>query len=308
MGRRRKGEAISGWLCFDKPRGLGSTPAVSRVRRVFNAQKGGHAGTLDPLAEGILPIALGEATKTIPFMAEAAKTYRFTIAWGSTTTTLDTEGVVTATSEVRPDLDSLRAALPRFIGEILQTPPAFSALKIDGARAYDLARAGAEVVLAPRPVLVHRLVCLSAPDRDHVELEMDCGKGVYVRAIARDLAEALGAEAHVSWLRRTRVGPFTEAGAITLESLEALCHRGAASVALLPVETALDDIPPLALTDEVASGLMQGRAVMLLPRQVDLLKGRLEASRIVAAFSGSRLVALCEARAGRLTPVRVFHL
>jgi len=308
MARRKKGDAVSGWICLDKPLDLTSTSAVGRVRRAFNAQKAGHAGTLDPLATGILPIALGEATKTVPFLMDADKTYRFTIAWGTATASFDREGAVTATSDVRPTLDQVAAVLPRFVGEIEQVPPAFSAIKVDGERAYDLAREGVEVVLEPRTVVIHAARVVGAPDADHVEIEIDCGKGTYVRALARDLAEALGACAHVSALRRSRVGRFTEDRAITLESLEELCNRGAALEALLPVETALDDIPALALTAEDAFRLTQGRSVVLLPRQVETLKARLAASRTVSATHGGRLVALCEMRAGRLNPTRVFNL
>ncbi|MBS0411617.1 MAG: tRNA pseudouridine(55) synthase TruB [Proteobacteria bacterium] len=308
MARRKKGDAVSGWVCLDKPLDLTSTSAVGRVRRAFNAQKAGHAGTLDPLATGILPIALGEATKTVPFLMDADKTYRFTIAWGTATASFDREGAVTATSDVRPTLDQVAAVLPRFVGEIQQVPPAFSAIKVDGERAYDLAREGVEVVLEPRTVVIHAARVTDAPDADHVEIEIDCGKGTYVRALARDLAEALGACAHVSALRRLRVGGFTEDRAITLESLEELCNRGAALEALLPVETALDDIPALALTAEDAFRLTQGRSVVLLPRQVETLKARLAASRTVSATHGGRLVALCEMRAGRLNPTRVFNL
>jgi tRNA pseudouridine55 synthase len=308
MGRRRKGEAISGWVCLDKPAGLGSTPAVSRVRRLFGAQKAGHAGTLDPLADGVLPIALGEATKTVPFLMEAAKTYRFTIAWGVQTDTLDAAGEVTARSAARPAPADVEAALGAFVGEIDQVPPAFSAIKLNGERAYDLARAGLAPQLEPRRVRIDSLRLLGAPDADHVELELDCGKGTYVRALARDLAAATGAVGHVSRLRRLRVGPFTAERAIGLERLEELCHRGDVLGALLPVETALDDIPALAVTDEDAFRLSQGRSVVLLPRQVETLKVRLGASRTVSALSGQRIVALCEMRAGRLEPTRVFHL
>jgi tRNA pseudouridine55 synthase len=308
MGRRRKGAAISGWICLDKPADLGSTSAVSRVRRAFGAQKAGHAGTLDPLAEGILPIALGEATKTVPMMMEAAKTYRFTIAWGETTTTLDAEGEVTARSDARPAPEAVASALRAFIGVIEQIPPAYSAIMVGGERSYDLARAGEAVELAPRPVVIHDARLAATPDADHTVVEIDCGKGTYVRALVRDLAAALGAEAHVSHLRRLRVGPFGEASAVTLERLEDMCHRGCALEALLPVETALDDIPALAVTDEDAFRLSQGRSVVLLPRQVELLKARLTASRIVSALRGQKIVALCEMRAGRLNPTRVFHL
>src|ERR1700733_10419984 len=217
MPRRRKGEAVSGWICLDKPRDLGSTQAVGRVRRAFNAQKAGHAGTLDPLATGILPIALGEATKTVPYLVEADKTYRFTIAWGATTASFDREGAVTATSDVRPSPEAVAEALEAFVGEIEQVPPAFSAIKVDGERSYDLARAGQAVELKPRLVTIHRAALTGAPNPDQVELEIDCGKGVYVRAIARDLAAMLGACGHVSCLRRTRVGPFSVDKAVTLE-------------------------------------------------------------------------------------------
>jgi len=308
MGRRRKGDAVSGWVCLDKPLDLGSTTAVSRVRRAFNAQKAGHAGTLDPLATGILPIALGEATKTVPFLMDADKTYRFTLAWGQTTASFDREGAVTATSDVRPTVAEVEAVLPRFVGEIEQVPPAFSAIKVDGERAYDLAREGVEVELAARKVRIDSARITDVPDPDHIEIEIDCGKGTYVRALARDLAEALGACGHVSALRRLRVGGFTTDRAITLDLLEDLCHRGAALEALLPVETALDDIPALALTAEDAFRLTQGRSVVLLPRQVETLKARLAASRTVSATHGGKLVALCEMRAGRLNPTRVFHL
>ena len=309
MSRRRKGEQVSGWICLDKPSDLTSTQAVSRVRRAFNAQKAGHAGTLDPLATGVLPIALGEATKTVPFLMDADKTYRFTIEWGRTTASFDREGATTATSDVRPSPAEVAAALPDFVGEILQVPPAFSAVKVDGERAYDLARDGVEVTLEPRAVTIHAAQVTAAPDESHVELEIDCGKGTYVRALVRDLAARLGACAHVSALRRTRVGGFTADRAIGLEKLEDLCHRGAGLEALLPVETALDDIPALAVTTEDAFRLTQGRSIVLLPRQAEALKASLKyGSRIVSAFEGGKMVALCEMRAGRLNPTRVFHL
>jgi tRNA pseudouridine55 synthase len=309
MGRRRKGEAVSGWICLDKGYDLGSTSAVSRVRRLFNAQKAGHAGTLDPLATGVLPIALGEATKTVPYLMDADKTYRFTIAWGRTTATLDREGEVLSESDVRPTLAQVEAVLPRFIGEIDQVPPAYSAIKVDGERAYDLARAGETVELAARKVTVHDLRLVDAPDEGHVVLEMDCGKGTYVRALVRDVAEALGACGHVSELRRTRVGRFTEQSAVALELLEDLGHKARLSEALLPVETALDDIPALAVTEEDAFRLKQGRSIVLVPRQVEGVKARLRpGSRTVSAMSGGSVVALCEMRAGRLEPSRVFHL
>jgi tRNA pseudouridine55 synthase len=309
MARRKKGDPVSGWICLDKPYDLGSTQAVGRVRRLFNAQKAGHAGTLDPLATGILPIALGEATKTVSFMVEAGKGYRFTIAWGSTTTSLDREGEITATSDVRPTADAVTAALPAFIGEISQVPPIYSAIKVDGERSYDLARAGEEVELSARNVTIHELSVVDVPDPDHITLAMRCGKGTYVRAVVRDLATALGAEAHVSDLRRTRVGPFSEQNAITLEMLEDLVHRGAVLEALLPVETALDDIPVLAVTDEDAFRLSQGRGMVLLPRQVETMKAALKnGDRTVLASHRGVASAICEMRAGQIRPIRVFNL
>jgi tRNA pseudouridine55 synthase len=309
MGRRKRGQAVSGWINLDKPYDLGSTQAVSRVRRIFDAQKAGHAGTLDPLATGILPIALGEATKTVPFMMDADKAYRFTIAWGRTTATYDREGEVLATSDVRPTLAQVEAVLPRFVGEIDQVPPAFSAIKVDGERAYDLARAGETVELAARKVVVHSARIADATDPDHVTIEVECGKGAYVRALVRDIADALGACGHVSELRRTRVGAFTEQDSVTLEFLEDLGHKARQSEALLPVETALDDIPALAVTDEDAFRLKQGRSIVLVPRQVEVVKAGLKpGSRTVSAMSGGAIVALCEMRAGRLEPSRVFNL
>ena len=309
MGRRKKGDPVSGWICLDKPYDFGSTQAVGRVRRLFNAQKAGHAGTLDPLATGILPIALGEATKTVSFLVEADKGYRFTIAWGTSTTTLDREGAITGASDVRPTREAVEAALPVFIGEIAQVPPAYSAIKVDGERAYDLARAGEAVELAARPVTVHGLEIVETADADHITLDLRCGKGTYVRAIARDLAAALGAEAHVSELRRTHVGPFGADNAITLEKLEDLVHRGAGQEALLPVETALDDIPVLAVTDEDAFRLSQGRGMVLLPRQVETVRATLKGDdRTVLASHKGQASAICEMRAGQLRPIRVFNL
>ena len=309
MARRRKGDVVNGWVCLDKPLEMGSTEAVSKIRRLFNAQKAGHAGTLDPLASGILPIALGEATKTVPFMMDAEKVYRFTVNWGVSTDSLDREGEITARSDVRPSVEAVRAALPAFVGEIDQVPPQFSAIKVDGQRAYDLARDGVEFELATRRVTIHEAAVTDAPDADHVEITMRTGKGVYVRSLARDLAAALGAEGHVSALRRERVGPFSTENAVTLDFLTDLVHRDAASEGLLPVATALDDIPELAVTDQDAFSLRQGRPIVLLPRQVETLKSRLrEGSRTVSIFQGQTLVALGQLRAGRLEPDRVFNL
>ena len=308
MGRRRKGEAVSGWVNLDKSYDLTSTHAVSRLRRLFNAQKAGHAGTLDPLATGVLPVALGEATKTVPFLMDADKAYRFTIEWGRSTASFDREGATTAQSDVRPSREAIAAALPSFVGEIEQAPPRFSAVKVEGERAYDLARAGEDFELQPRQVVIHSAAVAEVPDADHVTLEIECGKGTYVRAIARDLAAMLGACGHVSELRRTRVGGFRTENAVTLEKLEELCNEGRDLEVLLPVETALDDIPALAVTNEDAFRLSQGRPIVLLPRQVETLRPRLGADRTVLATCGGQAKALCEMRAGRLSPTRVFNL
>ncbi|CAN0145949.1 unnamed protein product, partial [Chrysoparadoxa australica] len=299
MASRKKGDQNHGWLVLDKPLDMTSTQAVGKCRWLYNAKKAGHAGTLDPLASGILPIAFGEATKTVPFAQEAGKTYRFTIRWGESTTTQDAEGDVVATSDVRPAREAIEAALPQFIGDIQQVPPKFSAIKVDGERAYDLARAGEEVELSARPVRIDDLTILDMPSTDLCVLEMRCGKGAYVRSIARDLAHALGTEGHVAALRRTQVGPFTTEDAITLAALEDLVHKARALEALLPVETALDDIPALAVTDGEAFQLRQGRPVVLPPRQASKLRdlrqprviGDKDYSKAVVAMGDDRAVA-----------------
>lgn len=315
MARRKKGEKIHGWLILDKPLEMTSTQAVSRCRWLLKAQKAGHAGTLDPLASGVLPIAFGEATKTVPFAQESSKTYKFTLRWGSSTTTLDAEGEITGESDVRPDRDAIEAALGQFIGDIEQVPPKFSAIKVDGERAYDLARAGEEVELASRPVRIDDLTLLDAPSPDLAVLEMKCGKGAYVRAIARDLAMALGAEGHVAALRRTKVGPFSAAQAVSLDAFEDLVHKGHALEALLPVETALDDIPATAVTEDEAFQLRQGRSIVLPPRRASELRNLRQPrdiagkdySKAVVAMGSDRAVAIGEARAGQFSPVRVFQ-
>jgi len=309
MARRKKGDIVNGWVCLDKPYEMGSTEAVTKVRRLFNAQKAGHAGTLDPLASGILPIALGEATKTVPFMMEAQKIYRFVIHWGISTDSIDREGQVIGRSDVRPSVDAVKAALPQFVGDIDQVPPAFSAIRVNGERAYDLAREGVEVELQSRRITIYEAAVTNAPDEDHVEITMRTGKGVYVRSLARDLASVLGAEGHVSVLRREMVGPFNVQNAVTLDFLEDLAHKGSASDGLLPVSTALDDIPDLAVTEQDAFSLRQGRPIVLLPRQVEQLEARLNTgSQLVSALEGETLVALCSLKAGRLEPDRVFNL
>ncbi|MBY0563568.1 MAG: tRNA pseudouridine(55) synthase TruB [Hyphomonadaceae bacterium] len=316
MSRRKKGDDISGWVVLDKGEDMTSTHAVSAVRRIFNAQKAGHAGTLDPLASGVLPIALGEATKTVPWLMEAQKTYEFAIKWGASTDTQDREGKVIAESAVRPTADQIRTALPAFLGEIEQVPPRFSAVKVDGERAYDLARAGEEVELEARTVVVHEAELIGLAGPDLATFRVRSGKGFYIRALVRDLAAALGAEGHVWRLRRTAVGPFTEAESVTLDALEDLRHKGAASERLKPVETALDDIPALAINSEDAFKLRQGRPIVLLPHVMEALKPKFrdrtiagqDASRAAVALFQGKAVALGDVRAGKFTPTRVFHI
>jgi tRNA pseudouridine55 synthase len=301
MSSRRKGEKIDGWVVLDKPVGLGSTQAVGRVRRLFGAQKAGHGGTLDPLASGVLPIALGEATKTVPFVMDGRKEYRFTLRFGEARSTEDAEGEVTATSAARPTDEAIRAVLNRFIGEIEQMPPAYSALKVDGKRAYDLARAGATVALVPRKVQIDRLELLARPDADHADFVVGCGKGTYIRSLGRDLALVLATVGHLSALRRTAAGPFREEAAISLSKLEALGHIPPLLGALAPVVTALDDIPALALTDAQADRLRQGQPVFLT-------RDAPPPGALVRAEAGSRLVALVRSDGACLQPVRVFNL
>ena len=301
MARRKKGDKIDGWVVLDKPVGLGSTPAVSRVRRLFGAQKAGHGGTLDPLASGVLPIALGEATKTVPFVMDGRKEYRFTLEFGESRSTEDAEGDVTATSDARPTDDAIRAALGQFLGEIEQVPPAYSALKIDGQRAYDLARAGETVEMKPRRVRIDGLALLARLDRDHADFVVTCGKGTYIRSLGRDLAVALGTVGHLSALRRTAAGPFREEAAISLPKLEALGHIPALLGALVPVVTALDDIPALALTETQADQLRHGQPVLLT-------RDAPPSGALVRAESGEQLVALVRSDGVSLQPVRVFNL
>ena len=315
MGRRKKGFDVDGWVALDKPEDVTSTDAVAKVRRIFNANKAGHAGTLDPLASGVLPIALGEATKTVPWLMEADKAYTFDILWGVSTDTLDREGAVIAESAVRPEAPAIASALARFVGEIEQTPPLYSAIKVDGERAYDLARAGETVELKARPVVLHEASLVEAGP-EQATLSIRCGKGFYVRALVRDLAAALGAEGHVGRLRRTQVGPFKVESATPLDVLVDLSHKDAAFERLSPVETALADIPALAITDEDAFKLRQGRPIVLLPQVVERLKPLFrprtiagqDASRAAMAVHAGRVVALGDVRAGQFKPTRVFHV
>jgi tRNA pseudouridine55 synthase len=303
MGRRRKGSPIHGWLILDKPQSLNSTRAVSLVKRVYDAEKAGHAGTLDPLATGVLPIALGEATKTVPFVVEGSKTYRFTVRFGVETDTDDAEGKTIASSDARPSGAEIEAVLPRFTGEIAQVPPRFSALKVDGARAYDLAREEEEFELEPRPVSIARLTLIAHPDNDHCVLEAECGKGTYVRALARDLGRAIGSHGHVAALRRTRVGPFGEEAAVSLEKLEGLASdREALLAALEPVEIALRDIPVLAVSSADAARLRRGQPILLRGRDAPILAGT------VYATTRGTLVAVGEVSEGELKPRRIFNI
>ncbi len=308
MARNRKGQAVHGWVVVDKPLGLTSTQVVGRVRRVFDARKVGHGGTLDPLATGLLPIAMGEATKTVPYVMAGDKAYRFTLRWGQATTTDDTEGAAIAVSERRPAEAEIRAVLPRFQGVIDQVPPQFSAIKIAGRRAYDRARAQEVFELEPRPVTIHSLELAAMEGPDLASFEVVCGKGAYMRSLARDLGAALGCHAHVVALRRTAAGPFTQDHAISLESLEALGHSAAASGALLPVETALDDIPALALTEIEANRLRRGQAVSMLARANRERIRELKNGVIVYATAGGKPVALARYEAGDIHPVRVLNL
>jgi tRNA pseudouridine55 synthase len=305
MARRRKGRAVHGWIVLDKPVGVTSTNAVARVKRMFQAAKAGHAGTLDPLASGILPIALGEATKTVPYVVDGLKSYRFTVRWGEETETDDNEGEVTQRSDKRPSLSDIERLLPDFTGEIEQVPPRYSAIKVEGARAYDLAREGNEFQLAARLVQVNQLTIQELPDNDHAILEAECGKGTYVRSLARDLGRALGCFGHVSQLRRTRVGPFMEDATISLDKLEELSHSAAGQegldAILESVETALDDIPALAISGDDAAKLKRGQAVLLRGRDAPIINGP------VYATSRGTLVALGEVKRGELRPKRVFN-
>jgi len=311
VARKRKGRPIHGWLVLDKPEGLTSTQALGKVRRLLEAEKAGHGGTLDPIATGILPIALGEATKTVSYAMDGRKTYRFAVRWGERTTTDDREGEVIDRSSVRPDAEAIRAALPRFLGVIEQVPPQFCALKVNGERAYDIAREGDAVDLAARQVRIDRFELVATPDADTAEFEVDCGKGTYVRSLARDLAEMLGTVGHVVTLRRLRVGRFTLETAISLDELAAMEHGAAVERLLLPIETALDDIPALALTEAEAHRMRHGQTVALLTRpdleRLRAIQGAIgEDGAVVALFAG-KPVALARVEGAEVRPVRVLN-
>jgi tRNA pseudouridine55 synthase len=308
--RKREKRDVNGWLVLDKPVGMTSTHAVSIVRRLFAAKRAGHAGTLDPLASGCLPIALGEATKTVPFVMDGRKTYHFTVRWGEERDTDDAEGRIVSTSATRPTPEALRALLPRFTGTISQVPPRFSALKIAGERAYDLAREGEVVEMVPRPVDVHRLEFVAMPDTDHTVFAAECGKGTYVRALARDFGRALGCLGHVAALRRTAVGPFSEDCAVGLDALRETLESAAASAAamarpaaaLLPVAAGLAALPALSVSRADAGRLARGQTVLLRGRDAPLIEGW------VAVSTQGALVALAEMEKGELRPRRIFNL
>ncbi len=310
MGRRGGGAGPDGLAVVDKEPGWTSHDVVAKSRGLLGTRKVGHSGTLDPDATGVLLLGVGRVTRLLRFLTALPKTYTCEIVLGAETSTLDDSGEVTATHDMAgTSFASVEAAARGLTGDILQIPPMVSAVKVDGKRLHQLAREGVEVEVDSRRVVIHEAAVTDAPDADHVEITMRTGKGVYVRSLARDLALALGAEGHVSALRRERVGPFRTENAVSLDFLTDLVHRDAASEGLLPVATALDDIPELAVTDQDAFSLRQGRPIVLLPRQVETLKSRLrEGSRTVSAFQGQTLVALGQLRAGRLEPDRVFNL
>ena len=302
--RRRKGRAVNGWLVLDKPAGVTSTYAVGAVRRAFDARKAGHAGTLDPAATGVLPIAFGEATKTVPYAVDGEMYYRFSVRWGAETETDDAQGRIVRTSELRSEPAVILALLGQFTGEIMQTPPAYSAVKIAGKRAYDLARDGEVVELEPRPVRIHALKLIEISDTDTAVFEARCGKGTYVRALARDMGRALGCLGHLVALRRTRVAGFDEALAISLARLEDAVAEGEAALArlLLPIEAALHDFAVLNVGQADAARLLKGQPVLMRGRDAPYQPGP------TYALCRGHLVALGEIEQGELHPIRVFNL
>ncbi|MGD9542282.1 tRNA pseudouridine(55) synthase TruB [Methylocystis sp.] len=298
MSKKRSNRAVvDGWVALDKPVGLTSTQAVSRLKRIYNAQKAGHAGTLDPLASGMLPVAFGEATKTVPFVQDGEKAYRFTVRWGVETDTDDSDGRMTRESAARPARAAIEALLPQFTGEILQTPPQFSAIKIAGERAYDIAREGEQVELKPRAVRIDSLTLIES-SADDATFVMECGKGAYVRALARDLGRVLGCLGHVTALRRTRVGPFIEDDAYTLDEIE---NQNMAAEALLSVEAGLAELPCVVVDRDTAARLRRGGSVILRGRDAPH-------EGVVYAACGGVPVAFGEIVQGALAPARVFNL
>ncbi|MDE0813400.1 MAG: tRNA pseudouridine(55) synthase TruB [Alphaproteobacteria bacterium] len=306
--RKRRGRVVNGWLIVDKPSGMTSTTVVNRVKRLYDAAKAGHGGTLDPLATGLLPIAFGEATKTVPYVMDGLKTYRFTLRLGQRTETDDAEGDVVEESDVRPSEEDIRAALPQFIGNIQQTPPIYSAIKVNGERAYDLARANKPVVLEPRPIYIEGFQLIGYTDSDHADFLVMSGKGAYMRSLARDLAQVVGTEGHISALRRLKVGPFTENDAISLDELDSIGQIVALEQRLLPVAAALDDIPALRLTEIEASRLKNGQTVSLL-RKVDLqrIADFIDGDTVLATGQDGP-IALVRYMAGEVQPIRLLNL
>lgn len=302
MRKPKPKSTVHGWIVLDKPQGLTSTQALGKTRRLLGGKKAGHGGTLDPLATGILPLAFGEATKLIPYVVDGDKEYEFTVRWGEQRDTDDAEGKIIATSDVRPTAEAIRAMLQDFIGTIQQAPPAFSAIKVQGERAYAIARSGGTPELAARPVTIHGLELKNTPDADHAVFHVHCGKGMYVRALARDLAVKLGTYGHVCALRRVRVGPFSLAHSISLEKLEQLGHKNDALTALLALRAALDDIPALTLTAGEAQRLRSGQNVLIRPQHGDLM----QTAMVFAEHEGVP-VALIEAKAGEFRVLRGFH-
>lgn len=308
MARQRKprGRALDGWLIVDKPAGLTSTDVVNRVRRWFDAQKAGHGGTLDPLATGLLPVAFGAATKTVPYIMDGTKLYRFTLRWGESRDTDDADGAVTGTCDRRPTDAQIAAALPALRGDIMQIPPVYSAIKVAGERAYDMAREGRAPVLEPRPARVDRFELVEHLDRDHSVFEVQSGKGVYMRSLARDLAAACGTLGHIAALRRLRVGPFAEAQAIPLDKLVRAEDTPPTSPDfLLPVATALADIPALALTEAEAFGLSHGQAISLVDLMGRIPRAANPEGGVARAMAGSRVIGLCRLEDGWLKPERL---
>jgi tRNA pseudouridine55 synthase len=301
MARRKKGRDISGWVLIDKPTGVTSTSVVNKLRWAFDAKKAGHAGTLDPDATGLLPVALGEATKTINYLGDALKAYDFTVRWGQQTTTDDAQGDVIATSDTRPDADQITSMLARFTGDIRQVPPQFSAVKVDGQRAYDVARAGETMELSARDLYVDELSLTGCPDPDHAELRFVCGAGGYVRSIARDLGHALGCLGHVVTLRRVWVGAFDLEHAVTLEKIEELAKTPEIDGLLHPVALGLSDLPELRTTQDGAAKLRNGNPGHVLP-------GDVEYGDLAWASLDGQPVAVGRFRAGALHPERVFNL
>ena len=308
MGRKHRGKAIHGWIIIDKPDGLSSNAVVGRVRHLTGAAKVGHAGTLDPMATGVLPMALGEATKIVSYLMDGAKAYRFTVRWGEQRNTDDAEGEVVATSDARPAKEQILAVLGNFIGDIEQVPPVFSAIKIEGKRAYALARADQAPEMKPRTIHIEDLKLLSVVDADHAEFEAVSGKGAYMRSLARDLGTALGTVGHIAQLRRIAVGPFDEKQAISLDKLESLRHSAPLSEHLLPVETVLDDIPALALTETEARKLSQGQAIPVLPVASRSPLKNIGQGDVVRVMAEGRLVALAKINGGEIRPFRVMNL